>query len=75
MPSVPEGEWAGAFGNKEKEMSWMSNQVQEILNQLDPFPWKLRNPRAFDGHGLGIHHGAVPLPGMVPQVPGARKSF
>lgn len=38
----------------------MSSQAQGLLNQLDP-PWKLRNPSAFDGHGLGMHRDAFPF--------------
>jgi len=50
-------------------MGWMGNQAQVLLSQLDPPPWQLRDPSTRDGHGLGMHHGAVLLPGMVPQSP------
>lgn len=50
-------------------MGWMGSQAQVLLNQLDPLLWQLRDPSSGDGRGLGMHHGAIPLPGTVPQSP------
>lgn len=47
----------------------MGSQAQVLLDQLDPLLWQLRDPSSGDGRGLAIHHGAVPLLGMVPQSP------